>query len=144
MPRNSIALAWWWFLMLVLSVAAAGLLVISDGHAHDLVITTCSKNLQVKEVFFIEKLLLENGMVSETYSKYPGGPIFIEALSIKTARYEGEDHEPFPLFYIVDVDGDGTSDHTYEDVAWDEPTLMKHCENILEVDSRAWLDRKEM
>ena len=136
-------MAWWWFLVIVLS-AGFCLAGIMSAQGHDQVILQCAKNIPIKEVHLLDTQLLENGLVSELYSKTKGGAPYIEALSPATARIPNEEHDPFPLFYIVDTDGDGRPDVTYEDLAWDEPDLSKHCDKIIEVDSRAWDKRKAM
>ena len=143
MTHTSIGMAWWWALIVVLSMGMCLVLVMS-AQGHDQVILQCAKNIPIKEVFLIGTAVLENGMVSELYSKTPGGPGYIEALSPASLRVPGQDHDPFPLFYVVDTDGDGEADVTYEDTAWDEPDLTKHCDKIVEVDLRTWNKRKEM
>lgn len=142
MQHTSIGIAWWWVTILAL---ALGLIFVSViAQAHDQVIIQCSKNIPIKEVFLVGSSRLENGLISEVYSKTKGGDPYIEALSVETAQYPGQDHDPFPLFYLVDTDGDQNPDITYEDTAWDEPDLSKHCDKIIEVDRQAWNKRKEM
>lgn len=143
MQYTSVGMAWWWFLIIVLSLGLC-LAWAMSAQGHDQVILQCAKNIPVKEVFFIDAQILENGMVSETYAKYKGGPIYIEALSVPSAQFPGEDHNPFPLFYIVDIDGDGKIDAVFEDLAFEDPDLAKHCDKIVLVEKRAILDQKEM
>lgn len=143
MTYTSIGMAWWWTLVLILSLGMCLVITIAAS-GHDQVILQCAKNIPIKEVYLKGTVVLENGLISELYSKTPDGVGYIEALSIPSNRVPGEDHDPFPLFYIVDTDGDGEADVTYEDTAWDEPDLAKHCDKIIEVDSGTWNKRKEM
>lgn len=140
MTYTSIGMAWWWTLVLILSLGMCLVITIAAS-GHDQVILQCSKNITVKEVHLLETKNLENGMVSELYGRVAGGQPFIEALSVPK---EDDTHDPFPLFYFVDTNGDGQPDTTYEDLAWDDPVLANHCDKIVEIDSSVVSSQKEM
>ncbi len=143
MTHTSIGMAWWWFLIIVLSMGLC-LAWTMTAQGHDHVILACSKNIPIKEVFFISSDVLENGMYSEAYAKYKGGPIYIEALSVVTAQYPGEDHDPFPTFYVIDFDGDGKVDIVFQDTTIGEAPIEEHCKNILPIDEKDLFSRREL
>lgn len=143
MRHTSIGIAWWWGLIIGVALGMS-LLLVTISQGHDQVILQCAKNIAIDKIYFVKAVEMENGLLSETYSLEPDGPIYIEALSIRTHQIPDQDHETFPMFYLIDTDHDGYVDVTYQDLADPEDPLSVHCEKIVEIDSRTWLRQKEM
>lgn len=100
------------------------LLATSWAYGHPGQITVCNPDLKGKKVRYIGDGMLQNGMYAEAYDtngdKKPDVITWSHVHATERVKSKKKDnvkviHDPFPVFYLVDLDFDGRIDKVYID-----------------------------
>ena len=85
----------------------------------------CHRYVPTDTVVLIGAAILGNGLVAEYYDRNADGKADVISYSFKTKK----GHQPFPVYYEVDLDYDTFPDKRYIDVRGNG-----RCENIFELE----------
>jgi len=124
-----------WNLIVVITMLTLILLVYlvvkpSQAQAHPHLILTCEKYVKHHQAELLQEGVLPNGLYSEAYDTNQDKEVDVEAISVveSTEVVEGQlvyHHEPYPLFYVVDLNFDRWPELVVQDVVRDG-----NCENL--------------